>query len=393
MHENVQFSFFLPTRVLFGSGQVKKLHEQELPGQKALIAISNGESTRKYGYLDTVQDELTKAGVSFIVFDKIQANPTRDNVMNGAVCAQENKCDFVIGLGGGSCLDAAKAIAAMATNDGDLWDYVHGGSGKGQPLQKRPLPIVAITTTAGTGSEADATAVITNEKSKEKIGLRNQAFFPVLSIVDPEMMLSVPPVFTAYQGFDALFHCAEGFLSKAGNLFTDMCALAAIENLSKYLPLAVLNGKDLEARTKVAFANTLGGFIMTLGGVSSQHALEHALSAAYPGLPHGAGLIMISREYFTFHARSGDSDERMIAMSRAMGKDDAGNPMDFVDALVELQRVCGVDTLKMSDYGIRKENLAQYAKDARYTMSRLFGVDPTPITHEDALSILTKAYS
>lgn len=393
MLENVQFNYFLPTRILFGPGKIISLHAQALPGKKALIAISNGKSTRAFGYLDTVQNELEKAGVAFAVFDKIQANPTRKNVMDGAACARENGCDFIIGLGGGSCLDASKAIAAMATNTGDLWDYIHGGSGKGQTMANRPLPIVTISTTAGTGSEADAWGVISNEETNEKIGFGGDACFPALSIVDPEMMVSVPPFFTACQGFDTFFHCAEGYISKAGNVFTDMCALTAIENVSKCLPKAVRDGNDLDARTRVALANTLGGFVMTVGGVSSEHSLEHALSASHPDLPHGAGLIMISREFFSFHARSGNSDERMIAMAKAMGKQDARTPMDFVEALVELQTACGVGALKMSDYGIRKEDLAQYAKDARYTMGRLFDIDPTPITDEDARAILEKSYS
>jgi alcohol dehydrogenase len=394
MKEKIPMSFthFVPTRILFGQGQIKKLHVQNLPGKKALIVISCGKSTRKHGYLETVIHELQQAGVDNAVFDQIQANPTKGNVMDGAACAKENGCDFVIGLGGGSCLDASKAIAVMATNEGDYWDYIHGGSGKGMVPKNAPLPIVAITTTAGTGTEADPWAVVTNEETHEKIGFGMDSTFPVLSVVDPEMMTTVPSQYTAYQGFDALFHSAEGYISKGVNSMSDMFALTAIENIAAHLPQAVKDGKDVNAREKVALGNTLSGFVESIGAVTSQHSLEHALSAAQPSLPHGAGLIMISRAYFTHFAQTGACDERMIAMAKAMGKKYATMPMDFVDALVELQEECGVAELKMSDYGLKKDDLAQYAKEARTTMPKLFDCDPAPLSDKDCTAILEASY-
>lgn len=386
------FNFYVPTRILFGQGQVKTLHEQQLPGSKALIVISCGSSTRKYGYLDTVENELKQVGVGYIVFDEIQPNPTKRNVMDGAAHARKNGCDFIIGLGGGSCLDASKAIAVMSTNEGDYWDYILAGTGKGKALSNPPLPVVAITTTAGTGTEADPWAVVTNEETREKIGFGTEATFPVLSVVDPEMMTSVPPKYTAYQGFDALFHSAEGYISKGANPMSDIFAIAAIENIANNLAKAVGDGSDIEAREKVALGNTLSGFVESIGAVTSQHSLEHALSAAHPDLPHGAGLIMISRAYFTYFANTGACDERMIAMAKAMGKKDAAQAMDFVDALVELQEACGVADLKMSDYGMKKSDMAQYARDARITMPRLFDCDPVSLTDEDSTAILEDAY-
>ena len=187
------FQYFVPTRILFGPGQVKTLHEQSLPGKKALIVTSCGTSAKKNGYLDTVINELEQAGVSYALFDQVQPNPTRQNVMDGAACARENGCDFVLGLGGGSSLDASKAIAVMSTNSGDFWDYIHGGTGKAMAMQNPPLPIVIVTTTAGTGTEADPWSVITNEKTREKIGFGIESTFPYLSIVDPEIMATVPP--------------------------------------------------------------------------------------------------------------------------------------------------------------------------------------------------------
>lgn len=172
--------------------------------------------------------------------------------MAGAAAAREHGCDMIVALGGGSVMDAAKAIALMASNDGDLWDYVFGGTGKEQQAGHAPLPLIAITTTAGTGSEVDPWGVVTNEQTHEKIGV--EAGFPVLAVVDPKLMLTVPPKFTAYQGFDALFHSVESYISKFANLASDMYALTAIEHIARNLPRAVANGDDLEARTRVPSA-------------------------------------------------------------------------------------------------------------------------------------------
>ena len=252
------YDMYIPTRVMFGAGMLNKLGEQPMPGKKALIVISNGKSTRANGYLARAEDQLAKAGVESAVFDGVMPNPTVANVEAGAKAARERGCDFLVALGGGSVMDCAKGIAVMATNDGELWDYVPIGSGKGMPIANKPLPIIAVTTTAGTGSETDNSGVITKEDTFEKAFVGDNSLYPVLSIVDPELMATVPPAFTAFQGFDALFHSTEGYIAKGANLMSDMYALEAIRNIAEYLPRAVKDGNDVEARTRVAFGNTRG---------------------------------------------------------------------------------------------------------------------------------------
>lgn len=286
MKTKLNFNMWIPTRILFGADELKNLHSQQMPGKKALLAISNGKSTRANGYLAATEEQLRLAGVESVVFDRIEANPLKSTVMAGAAAAREHGCDMIVALGGGSVMDAAKAIALMASNDGDLWDYVFGGTGKEQQAEHAPLPVVAVTTTAGTGSEVDPWGVVTNEQTHEKIGV--EAAFPVLAVVDPKLMLTVPPKFTAYQGFDALFHSVESYISKFANLASDMYALTAIEHIARNLPRAVANGDDLEARTRVAFGNTLSGVVMCLSATTSQHSMEHAMSAYHQDLPHGA---------------------------------------------------------------------------------------------------------
>ena len=385
----MKFNFYMPSRIIFGIGSLNKLHKQKLPGKKALI-VTGGTSIKKYGYLQKLEEQLDKANINYVLFDKILPNPIKEHVMEGAYLSRKEKCDFVIGIGGGSSIDSSKSIAIMSTNDGDYWDYIFGGSGKGKVIENDPLPIVAITTTAGTGTEADPWTVITNEK--EKIGFGYDKTYPYLSIVDPELMRTVPAKLTAYQGFDALFHSTEGYINKISTEMSDLFALKSIELIGKNLADAVKDGNNMKARENIAMANTLSGIVESLSSCTSEHSIEHSLSAYYPKLEHGAGLIIISKEYYSIIANSNDCDDKMINMAKALGNENADKPTDFIDALVELQKSCGVDNLKLSDYGIKREDLPNIAKNARFSMGRLFELDPHSFNDDEILSILEKSY-
>lgn len=384
------FSQFIPTNLFFGCGSISKLATEQLPGKKAFIVISSGTSMRKYGYLDTVIELLAKNGATAVVYDKILPNPIRAHVMEAAEICKAEQCDFIIGLGGGSSIDSAKSIAVMACNPGDYWDYIHGGTGKGLPTSGGALPVIAIPTTAGTGTEADPWTVITHEERNEKIGFGNPSTFPVMSIVDPELMVSVPPHLTAYQGFDAFFHAAEGYIARIASPISDIYALNSIRLLFRNLPCAVADGKNLEARSNVALASTLSGMVEATSSCTSEHSLEHAMSAYYPALPHGAGLIIISLAYFTAFASK--VPERFMQMTEAITGEKSTDPMDFVRALNDLQVACGVDQLKMSEWGITQEDLPRFVRNARENMGALFGMDPVPFTDEEFLQIYKDSY-
>jgi alcohol dehydrogenase len=391
----MRFNYYMPTKILFGPGKLNELADEKLPGSKALIVISQGNSMKKFGYLDRLTDILQKKNIGYVIYDKILPNPIHAHVMEGAKLAAEEKCDFVIGLGGGSSIDSAKSIAVMAKNPGDYWDYVSGGTGKGKPMENIPLPVVAVTTTAGTGTEADPWTVITKEDTNEKIGFGNEYTFPVLSVVDPELMLTVPRHLTAYQGFDALFHSTEGFIANIATPISDAYALKSIELIAEYLPICVKDGKNLEARTKAALANTLSGFVESTSSCTSEHSMEHALSAFHPELPHGAGLIMLSDAYYRFFCDK--VPERFTMMAKAMGVDVSSlpadeRPMSFVKALSELRKACGVDDLKMSDYGIKKEEIPLLAENAHKTMGGLFNMDRYTLSMDETIQILNAAY-
>lgn len=387
----MSYTFHVPTKVLFGAGVLKKLHEEKLPGKKALVVISNGKSTRTNGSLAALEAELDAAGVAHVLFDKIQANPLEPTVQEGVEFGRAQGVDFVVGLGGGSVMDAAKAIAAMIPQQGGrVWDYMATGTSEHRPFNAPLLPFVAITTSAGTGSEVDAGSVITSPVTHEKGAFFSQC--PALAVVDPALMVTVPPKFTAYQGFDALFHNTEGYISKFGNEMGAMVELEAIRLLGKWLPVAVADGANLEARTKVAFANTLGGYSMDVSTCTSEHAIEHALSGEHQDLPHGAGLVMISLAYYKTFIDRGDCPEKFVEMARALGKADATKPADFLDALAALQKACGVDVLAMSDYGIRPEEFPGMVKLARSAVGMLFSCDPSELSDDDVLAILRASY-
>lgn len=392
MKTNLMYDMYVPTRVMFGVGMLNRLSEQPLPGKRALIVISNGKSTRANGYLARTEEQLHKAGVETVVFAGATPNPTVSDVNAGAKAARENGCDFLVALGGGSVMDCSKGIAVMATNEGELWDYVTIGSGKGHPIAVRPLPIVAVTTTAGTGSETDNSGVITKEDTFEKAFIGDASLFPVLAIVDPELMATVPPAFTAYQGFDALFHSTEGYIAGGANLMSDMYALTAIEHLAKYLPRAVKDGKDMEARTHVAWGNTLSGAVMCLTLITSEHAMEHALSAYHPALPHGAGLIMISKAYYKYFIEHHACDERFVRMAQVMGMPEATKPEDFLTALARLQEACGVADLKMSDYGIKPDELETLMRNSREVMGIMYTSDRVKMSDEDIVNVYKESY-
>lgn len=392
METNNNYDMYIPTRVMFGEGMLNKLGDQPMPGRRALIIISNGKSTRANGYLARTEEQLHRAGVETFVFDGVAPNPSVGNVNAGAKVARDNDCDFLVALGGGSVMDCAKAIAVMATNEGELWDYVPIGSGKGLSIAVRPLPIIAITTTAGTGSETDSSGVITKEDTFEKAFVGDASLFPVLSIVDAELMKSVPATFTAYQGFDALFHSTEGYIAKGVNLMSDMYALEAIRNIAEYLPRAIKDGNDIEARTRVAFGNTLSGGVMCLTLITSEHALEHALSAYHPNLPHGAGLIMVSRAYYKYFIEHHACDDRFIRMAQAMGMTEAYKPEDFLTALTRLQEACGVADLKMSDYGIVPEEFETLMRNTREVMGVMFTSDRVQMSDADIVNVYEESY-
>lgn len=384
----MHFEYYMPTRLIFGRGKLKELSTIELPGKKALIVITNGKSMRNLGYLDQVTSHLQEQGVDSVVFDKVLPNPVEIHVMEAAELARNENCDFIIGLGGGSAIDSAKSIAIMVKNPGTYWDYIKARKRVSQEV----LPIVAIPTTAGTGTESDPWTVITNSETNEKIGFGIPQTFPKFSIIDPALMVSVPAKLTAYQGMDAFFHSAEGYLANIAQPVSDLYALDSIRRINTFLPQAVADGKNLQAREELAWASTQAGMVESTSSCISEHSMEHALSAFYPELPHGAGLVALSLPYFTYMLKKDRNKvkQRYLDMARAMGKT-GDNPELFLNALKELIAKIGLDDLRLSEWGIKKEDAEKLAANSFDAMGFLYSLDPVPLNQQDAACVIRDA--
>lgn len=383
------WTHYNPVKVLFGPGRLNDLHNETFPGKKALIVTSNGTSARKYGYLARVEKELDAAGVAHALFDQIRPNPTDINVMDGAKAVKDNGCDFVVALGGGSVMDCSKCIALMAANPGDIWDYSLSAAGGKKTAPNPAIPIVCITTSAGTASEVDIASVITNDKTQEKTGIFFPSMFPTLSVVDSDLMMSVPAKLTAYQGMDAFFHASETVVNKNVHPMGEMFALKTIELAAKYLPRAVADGNDREAREMMAYANTFAGYYMMC---TSAHTMEHVMGSFHDDLVHGAGLIEIAHAYYGFFADRKAAEEPMIKMAKAMGVENPTSGQDFIKALDDLIASIGCADLKMSAEGITEEELNLYPAKVHEVLGGDITADPLPLSDEDYLTIFRNAY-
>lgn len=382
---------YLPTRIILGAGRLDELKDMELPGKKALICTTSGKSVKESGLLERVEKLLDEAGAAHVLFDKFTPNPTKSCVEEGVELAEKEGCDFVLGLGGGSSIDGAKAIAIMMKSEGDLWDYGYTGTG-GQKEVPEAAPVVAVTTTCGTGTEADQYSVITNEDTKEKLDFTCDAIFPAISVIDPELIKTLPKDLTAYQGFDALFHAAECYVTnRHENRMVDLYAEESVRTVAKYLERAVNDGSDMEARTNMAFAaDILSGYCMTMVSTTSHHILAQTLGGMYPSFPHGACLISVCESYYSHACKL--APELFDELGELMGvsRDPAEPGYAFVRALIDLMDATGVRSIKMSRYGVERSDFA----DIVMMTTNQVGIscDNYTLTDEDFMEILDESY-
>jgi len=288
-----QFNYYAPTEIVFGCGRVQEVGEfAAIFGEKVLL-VTVPEFPAVAELYDKVKKSLKDAGLTVEHFDGVIPNPTTDVVTAGANMAKNMGANVVIGLGGGSSMDTAKAIAVEATHSGTAWDYLHYTAG---PTEKT-LPIIAISTTAGTGSQTTPCAVITKTEDKDKSAIWNKNIFPRVAIIDPEVTSTMPANVTAQTGFDAFCHNFEAYLSGGTNPMVETLALEAIKIVAEYLPKAIANGKDLEARSKMAWADTLGGLTNSSAGVTLPHGLGMQIGGHCPHVTHGQSLAAIYPEF------------------------------------------------------------------------------------------------
>ncbi|CUU50314.1 iron-containing alcohol dehydrogenase [Clostridium beijerinckii] len=318
----MNFNYNLPINLLFGRGRSNEIGTEVAKyGKKALI-VTGRNSTKKSGLLDKTIALLSEAKVQYEIFDKVEQNPLTTTVYEGVDVIKETGCDVVLGLGGGSIMDAAKSIAFSAKNPGDISEYIFGikqGS--------KALPIVLVPTTCGTGSEGNCFSVLTNPETKDKKSLRTNIIIAKASIIDPELMVTMPKSILASVGFDALAHNMEAYLSKIGQPLTDMKAFYGIKLLSENLIKVYKDPSDLDAWDSVTLASTLGGMVIGIAGVTAPHGLEHPASGLHD-IVHGKGLAALTP---IIVEKSWESNlEKYSNISKLLGGTDAKDCADAI---------------------------------------------------------------
>ncbi|NPA41955.1 MAG: iron-containing alcohol dehydrogenase [Aquificae bacterium] len=380
-------NFYRPVEVFFGKGAIEKAGEvARRYGFKALI-VTGKESAKKSGSLDRLIKSLNSHGIhEYILYNEVIPNPTDTIVNEGARIAVEEKVDFIVGLGGGSTLDTAKAISIVSSNEGSVWDYVKYPEGpRLVPYLSRP--VICIPTTAGTGSEVDKYSVITNSIRKEKLVISHSLNYPKVALIDPELTLTMSPQLTAITGFDALTHALESLTNRAQNFMAEECSIKAIELISKWLPIAVEEPDNYEAREKLSYASMLAGIAIDHLGVALIHAMEHPVSAHYPQVAHGLGLAILAPYITKFNYKG--NPEKYALFARLMGYEE--KPELAVDALVDfLQRIGLLKTLK--EVGVEEEKLDRLTEDVYMLARHSFMINPVEPTLDDVRELYQRAY-
>ena len=291
------FRYYQPTEIFFGCGEIEKIAGLCRKFGRRCLLVTTPEVPVLEPMFARVKGILSGNGLDVAHFDGIQPNPTTGNISKGAEAALSHRAEMVIGLGGGSAMDGAKAIAVEAAHEGTAWDYLFYR--ETQPTDKT-LPVIAVSTTSGTGSQVTQVAVLTRTEDRDKSAIYNAAVFPRASIVDPELMVTVPKNVTAATGFDVFCHAFESMLHPQASPYTDMLALSAIRLVADHLPAVLENQADLEGRTKLALADTYAGLCIANAGVTLPHGVGMAVSGMYPHVAHGESLAAVYPAFTRF---------------------------------------------------------------------------------------------
>lgn len=323
----MQFQFHLPVNLIFGRGVSAKVGEEAARwGKKALI-VTGRSSTKKSGLLDRSTKALQQAGLACVLFDKVRQNPLTTTVQEGAALAAQEGCDVVVGLGGGSIMDAAKAIAFCAVNPGDVNDYIFG-----RKSSDKALPMVLVPTTCGTGSEGNGFAVLSNPDTKDKKSLRGDMLIAKASLIDPALMGTMPKHVLASVGFDALCHCMEAYTSNKHQPLSDQMALEGVRLIGANLSKVYADYSNEAAWDAVTWGSTLGGMVIFVAGTCAPHGMEHPASGL-KDIVHGRGLAALTP---AIYRRSiAGAPARFAQISRALGGKDETDCVARIEALLD----------------------------------------------------------
>lgn len=379
-------TFHIPTKIIKGVGSLERLGTEIRLFNTKRAFIVTGKNIVKVGLAKKVDEILKNSDIETQIFDEVMPDPTVELVEKGSKIVKEGNFDTIIGLGGGSNIDAAKAIALLATNPNKITDYE--GSDK---FSIPPLPIIAIPTTAGTGSEVTYSSVITDTERDYKFVVWSSLIAPKLAILDPVAISTCPKMVRIAAGMDALTHAIESYLSKIANPYSESLALSAIRHISEYLRIVVADPHNISALSHLQIAANMAGMAFTSTRLGIVHALALPPSALFH-VPHGIANAILLPHGMEFNLIA--NPKKFVNIARAMGENTDGHrlmeaAMLAVDAVVELADDIGAP-VNLESVGVKQESLEQMARDSM--KSGHIAVNPREVTFEDALNILSKAF-
>jgi alcohol dehydrogenase class IV len=379
--------FYSPNRVVFGSDTLRTVGNEvlQLGAKKAFIVTDPG--VVKADLVRSVKSSLESAAISYAIYDRVEPEPPIRCVTEATALFRSEGCDLVIGMGGGSSLDVAKAVSIMVTHGGNLHDFI------GMDLvKKRGAPKILIPTTSGTGSEVTRVLVVTDEKDNTKKVVNSIYALADVALVDPLLTLSLPPKVTADTGIDALVHAIETYVAVTATPFSDILAEKAIAWIGEYLPVAWAKGSNVEARYYLSLASTVAGMAFASGGLGAVHALAYPIGTEYH-LPHGRSNAIMLPHIMRYNLPG--SPEKYAMIAGLMGRDVEGlSVMEAADLSVEAVEDL-LSTVEISyrlrDYGIPKEAIPKLVEGGM-KFARLFAFNPRDLNEKDVRMVFDDAY-
>ncbi len=381
------FTIYNPVKIHFGNGMLAQSGSIAKKYSDNILIVTGKNSMQKTGTLDKLVKILKESGITVTVYDGITPNPTAAEIDEAAKIAKQKKVGLIIGLGGGSPLDSAKAIAVAAKGDIPVWEYL-------KTPANDALPIITIVSTSGTGSEVNRYSVMTNPATGEKPGFGYECMYPKEAIIDPEITSSMPPYVTAATGFDVFVHIFEAFTGKAKNEFSSAYCMQAFYLLKDNLIKAYIEPDNMQARGDMALASALAGLAIDISGVSIMHAMEHPVSGNYPNIAHGAGLAVLALESMKYNFNASKRDYILIAhhfgIKRA-GKSDYEYAISLIEKTQEILTALNLN-VRLKDLGVEKDKLQKIAKEAFTTMGFAIENNPAEIDEQGVLKLLENSY-
>jgi len=370
----VNFTYFAPTKIVFRRGALDKIGEEaKRLGDRALL-VTGRTFARKYGYIDKIRALLEKSKVSCTVFSEVEPNPSYETVERGAELARRENVELVIGFGGGSAMDAAKAIAVLALKKGFIRDYIYP-----YVVKEEVLPIIAVPTTCGTGSEVTRYSVLTDTTSKRKTVVVGPSIIPKVALLDPSVLVHLPPDLTVYTAFDAFSHAIEAYWSNRSQPISDVLAVESMRLIVENLTSAYQGSSS--AKEKLFLASLMAGLAINAAGTTMIHALGYPLTVYY-NLHHGLANALLTLPSIRHNRRT--VKEKLEELAKRLGLSSVD---EFVEKIEELLSETGIK--KLRDYGVSESDLEFLAKEG-VSYSRNLANNPAPVTLSDAVKILSE---